>query len=198
MKRTGGTAVRSVDIHAPWLTAGTVFLEQKIGRCARSKKLAGACAFACLAHEPAYIHKPGMRRHNDSFHDVHRCNGSDSAKGPAYIPDIGPPTPSLLSSLVRTDVLLSHRLQLVQQRWFSSHHYFSREYSSLKVFWEVGGSLMMVSVCVYVCVCILLHWTYYFRIISLIMKNTFQNSWHYSTDNKIESIIDRLREDQRY
>lgn len=148
MKRTGGTAV-SVDIY----TAVTD-CRDRISRAKnrtlcirRSKKLAGACASACarrcLTHEPAYLSQPGMRRHNDSFHDVHRCNGSDSAKGPAYIPDIGLPSLPLylleLMFYLATDCNLATCTTTGQLDFLPTT--VSREYSSLKVFSEVGGNL---------------------------------------------------------
>lgn len=140
----------------PWLTAGTVFLGQKIGRCASppvQEAGCGACASACtrrcLEHTSPhiYIPGPGMRRHNDSFHDVHRCNGSGSAKGPAYIPDIALPLSSSLYLLelmfyLATDCNLATCTTTGQVDFLPTT--ISREYSSLKVFWEVCGSLMMV------------------------------------------------------
>lgn len=136
MKRTGGTAV-SVDIY----TAVTD-CRDRISRAKNRalRKSAGPRSWLrgmCIrmhsplpwTHEPAYIY-PRPRDETAQW-QLSRCSPMQwkrQREGPRLYPRHRPP-PLLFSLLVRTDVLLSHRLQLGnlynnRPSWFSSHHYF--------------------------------------------------------------------------
>lgn len=81
----------------------------------RSKKLAGACAFACTR---ARIY-PGWAGTMTAFTMLTDAMEATARRAPLISPPSAPPL------LVRTDVLLSHRLQRVYNNrpsWFSSHH----------------------------------------------------------------------------
>lgn len=171
----------------PWLTAGTVFLGQKIGRCASppvQEAGCGACASACtrrcLEHTSPHIY-PRPRDETAQW-QLSRCSPMQwkrQREGPRLYPRHRPP-PLLFSLLVRTDVLLSHRLQLGnlynnRPSWFSSHHYFEgvlefegilrglRKFDDGILNGKSDYYVLILSIYIYCSI------MYYFRIISLVL-----------------------------